>query len=533
VDTRHLRQARRPPGRGRVSTRPAVLRFGSEPVSQLPLDDLAVVVGRPLHFVVTIGVLVWLWRTHPDWYRRARRVIIAGTLIALAVFWLYPAAPPRLLAGSGFIDTNVAFHTIFDVERGSTSRAADLYATMPSLHLGWALWCPWAVAGPLRSLVLRRAAYLYPLLTALVVMATGNHFFLDLVGGAAVMALGWVVGIWIPDACARYRSLERRPVPASIWVTAFGSAAGPIAVFAVLRCSHGLAASALDAIGHADPIWLVGALVAEAGSMAAFAGLQRRALRTAGVAVSRRTATAITFASNAISSSIPLVGSVAGTTNTWRQYHRRGAGAGGDLGPRGQRRRLDSGVDDRHGIGRNGQREPRSRRRGRGRHTRRAGHHSGRRDRNPGSRPAGPLRRRDHRDGGPDAGAGTAAHDGLVRPCGQDLHRAARLLRPDSRRHRLRSVRRRHELGIDALTLALAIQAAGGHVPLTDLIIIWATAGTATSVSLTPSGIGVVEPVLAASLALAGLPHATAIAATLLYRSISLVLVVLVGWLVE
>jgi hypothetical protein len=95
-----------------------------------------------LHFVVTIGVLVWLWRTHPDWYRRARRVIVAGTLIALAVFWLYPAAPPRLLAGSGFIDTNVAFHTIFDVERGSTSRAADLYATMPSLHLGWALWCP-------------------------------------------------------------------------------------------------------------------------------------------------------------------------------------------------------------------------------------------------------------------------------------------------------------------------------------------------------------------------------------------------------
>src|SRR5207302_6786301 len=85
---------------------------------------------------------------------------------------------------------------------------------------------------------------------------------------------------------------------------------------------------------------------------------------------------------------------------------------------------------------------------------------------------------------------------------------------------------------LDALTLALAIQAAGGHVPLTDLII-WAAAGTASSVSLTPSGIGVVEPVLAASLALAGLPLATAIAATLLYRSVSLVLMVLVGWLVE
>src|SRR4030095_7438454 len=46
VSIRPLRQARQPPGRGRVSTRPAVGRFGPEPVAQLPLDDLAVVVGR-------------------------------------------------------------------------------------------------------------------------------------------------------------------------------------------------------------------------------------------------------------------------------------------------------------------------------------------------------------------------------------------------------------------------------------------------------------------------------------------------------
>ena len=58
-----------------------------------------------LHFVVTIGCLVWLYRAHPRIYRGARTVLFATSLIALAGFYLYPLTPPRLLPQYGYVDT--------------------------------------------------------------------------------------------------------------------------------------------------------------------------------------------------------------------------------------------------------------------------------------------------------------------------------------------------------------------------------------------------------------------------------------------
>jgi membrane-associated phospholipid phosphatase len=63
---------------------------------------------------------------------------------------------------------------------------------MPSLHIAWAVWCVIAVwlATPRRWL--RALACTYPLLTSFSVLATGNHFVFDIVGGLAVIALSWV-----------------------------------------------------------------------------------------------------------------------------------------------------------------------------------------------------------------------------------------------------------------------------------------------------------------------------------------------------
>jgi hypothetical protein len=64
------------------------------------------------------------------------------------------------------------------------------YAAMPSLHVGWALWCGvmlWRHGGTRTAKV---AAVVYPLVTTLVVMGTANHYFLDAVAGAAVMGVG-------------------------------------------------------------------------------------------------------------------------------------------------------------------------------------------------------------------------------------------------------------------------------------------------------------------------------------------------------
>ncbi|HUE58065.1 MAG TPA: YbhN family protein, partial [Acidimicrobiales bacterium] len=86
---------------------------------------------------------------------------------------------------------------------------------------------------------------------------------------------------------------------------------------------------------------------------------------------------------------------------------------------------------------------------------------------------------------------------------------------------------------LDVACLAASIRAVGGHIPAADLIVIWAAAGTAAAVSFTPSGLGIVEPILAATLTVAGLDQTTAIGATVLYRLVTFVAVAAVGWTIE
>ena len=68
-------------------------------------------------------------------------------------------------------------------------RLVNLYAAMPSLHVAWAAWCAVAVITATRSRW-RHLAWLYPWVTVLVVLASANHFLLDVAGGLAVLGLG-------------------------------------------------------------------------------------------------------------------------------------------------------------------------------------------------------------------------------------------------------------------------------------------------------------------------------------------------------
>ena len=67
------------------------------------------------------------------------------------------------------------------------------YAAMPSLHVAWALWCGWQVAAYARHKWVRVVGVLYPVSTVIAVMGTGNHFFLDVVGGVVVLLLAAVL----------------------------------------------------------------------------------------------------------------------------------------------------------------------------------------------------------------------------------------------------------------------------------------------------------------------------------------------------
>jgi hypothetical protein len=144
-----------------------------------------------MHFAVTIGVLLWLYFRQPSHYRPVRTVLYATNYIALLGFWLYPLAPPRMLTGDGYIDTVVTFHTWGSWGSGDVDAASNQFAAMPSLHIGWALWCGIALVRLSPHTWVKVLGVLYPATTLLVIVATANHFVLDAVGGMAVLALGF------------------------------------------------------------------------------------------------------------------------------------------------------------------------------------------------------------------------------------------------------------------------------------------------------------------------------------------------------
>lgn len=162
-----------------------------------------------LHYLVTPAVLIWLFRSHAVRYRAARTWLMTSTFIGLIGFTLLPTCPPRLLEdGHGFVDT-MAQYSSYGWWGGDASAPRGMggmtnqYAAMPSLHVGWAVWCGvmlWRYGGTRFTKVL---AVGYPTVTTIVVMGTANHYFLDAVAGAAVMGAGLLLTPYVTRCAER------------------------------------------------------------------------------------------------------------------------------------------------------------------------------------------------------------------------------------------------------------------------------------------------------------------------------------------
>ncbi|GEN81344.1 phosphatase PAP2 family protein [Actinotalea fermentans] len=163
-----------------------------------------------LHLSVTLIVMIWLYRRRKAVYARCRSVLLTMTLMALASYWLYPLAPPRLMAGAAYIDT-VKEHVLWGFTPSDDMVSlSNQYAAMPSMHVGWALWVGVILVAYGRHRLVRGLGVAYPLATVFVVMVTANHFILDaiaavvffLVAIAAVDVVGRVTGrrSWVAEA---------------------------------------------------------------------------------------------------------------------------------------------------------------------------------------------------------------------------------------------------------------------------------------------------------------------------------------------
>lgn len=157
-----------------------------------------------LHFVVTIGVAIFLFRKCSDDYPLFRNTLGIATAIALIGFATFPLMPPRLLdtvggGHYGFVDTLAKYPTFWSFNSGAMSKLSNQYAAMPSVHCAWAGWCACALVPRVKRLWAKVLAALYPVGTVTVIVLTANHYFLDAVGGFAVLAIAY----WIARSVTR------------------------------------------------------------------------------------------------------------------------------------------------------------------------------------------------------------------------------------------------------------------------------------------------------------------------------------------
>lgn len=174
-----------------------------------------------LHFPVLIGTFVWLFVRHRDRYSRWRTTLVAFTGLSLVV-QLMPVAPPRMLPGTGLVDTALRYHQSVYGSAGGFD--ADQLSAMPSVHVGWALLVAVAIIVTARSRW-RWLAALYPCCTTLAVIVTANHFWLDGIVAGAVLGL-----VLLAQAQAMRLFEARRPRAAPVVAPACEAAARQLTV---------------------------------------------------------------------------------------------------------------------------------------------------------------------------------------------------------------------------------------------------------------------------------------------------------------
>lgn len=207
-----------------------------------------------LHVLVTGTVGVLLLRSGHRSFGLHRNALIVSGVIGLVVFWAYPVAPPRMLPG--YHDTAAAtvpiFHSLLE------TKAADQFASLPSLHVTWALWVAVATQSLLRRRLWRTAVWAYPVLTTVDVLATANHYLLDAATAPAVLALAYATAAALPalaplprwPAAARPPAGEPRAVAGHpVLLAAEGT---PTQASPVIHASSGPTGSSRNRAAHRD-----------------------------------------------------------------------------------------------------------------------------------------------------------------------------------------------------------------------------------------------------------------------------------------
>ena len=110
--------------------------------------------------------------------------------------------------GYGVVDTLADFGGLLVVRRGCGREVSNQYAAMPSMHTGWSTWCALVLIPMVRRRWAQVLIALYPGITVFCIMITGNHYWLDAVGGLVALGGGWLTAPTSPPG--NERRLQRK-----------------------------------------------------------------------------------------------------------------------------------------------------------------------------------------------------------------------------------------------------------------------------------------------------------------------------------
>ena len=155
-----------------------------------------------LHFKGSCLALIVIYLGWRGSYGFVRNAVIAAMAISLLGYALYPTAPPRFFEELGFDGAS----SVTGNQPQLASPGDPLFnpvAAVPSMHVGFAIIFSWSLALLVRPRPLKAVLFAYPLLMTYVVVASGNHFWLDALFGAlaaaGAAAVAYLLGRLHPD----------------------------------------------------------------------------------------------------------------------------------------------------------------------------------------------------------------------------------------------------------------------------------------------------------------------------------------------
>ena len=149
-----------------------------------------------VHPAVTIGVLLYLFTFDESRYAAARNLFVMFSLLAFAIYLLFPAAPPRMIREAGLNDLLLvkgpaSYHS------GLLKALVNPYAAMPSVHFGYSVIIALTIFQLTRRSPLGLTASIYPILMLVSVAATANHFIADCLAALGILALSRILVSWL------------------------------------------------------------------------------------------------------------------------------------------------------------------------------------------------------------------------------------------------------------------------------------------------------------------------------------------------